>query len=247
MSPRFRLGDRTRVINRATGGVTAPGGAAGGNTTAVGAAHKVPGPTRGGLGGVGGSGELGNPQTGATSPTGAVPPWDSRYEEQTAGNQKTYLNTIAGLGLQETALKQDYGLEGPYADAKTNPYSRAAALEQAYHQANKGTLNSAGNQLYAGSTTNHLEGNRTSYDRGRNELERSYLAELNELAAKRAEALQEQEEANRQAEWQRIERAEQQPLDPSQAPAGKKKQPAKKPEQKPKKNQAYLANARKAH
>jgi hypothetical protein len=115
-------------------------------------------------------------------------PWDTRYEEEVGGARKKYLDTTTNLDYAQTGIEQDYGLAPAYNDYQSNPYSRAALLESQYQKANRGTLNSAGYQLYSGSAGNHLAANRSGYDINRDQLEKTYQAALAENTAKRTEA-----------------------------------------------------------
>lgn len=151
-------------------------------------------------------------------------PWDTRYEEEIGGARKRYLDTVNNLDSAQVGVEQDYGLSPAHNDYQSNPYSRAALLESEYQRANRGTLNSAGYQLYSGAAGNHLAANRSSYDINRDQLEKAYNAALAEGTAKRTEAKEREAEEEREAAFGRNERAEKAPLDSSQAPPAKKKQ-----------------------
>lgn len=168
---------------------------------------------------------------GAMAPGGPSPtPWSSKAQQIVAGAQRKYLNEIANFDLAEQTAKQDFGLDPGFNDYKANPYSRAALLEQSYLNQNRGTVNSAGLQLYAGSTSNALGSNRRVYGENRDYLQKAYSGALGEISAGRAQAAQEQAEAQQQAEWEAIAAAEGAPLSPETAPGGKgKKQKQKKP------------------
>ena len=166
------------------------------------------------------------------SPAGPAPtPWSSKAQQIVAGAQKSYLNSTANFDLAEQQAKQDYGLDPGFNDYKSNPYSRAALLQQNYLDANRGTMNSAGLQLYSGSTSNRLGANRSGYDQNRDALTKTYRDALGEISAKRTEAAEAKAEKEQEAEWGAIEAAEGAPLDSSAAPAsggGNKKQRRKK-------------------
>ncbi|MBS1893662.1 MAG: hypothetical protein JST59_20370, partial [Actinobacteria bacterium] len=126
-------------------------------------------------------------------------------------------------------------------DYKSNPYSRASALEKSYETANRGTNNSAGLQLYAGSTSNRLGQNRATRDLNWNNLNSEYQTALGGISAERVKAKEAQREADQEAYWNRIREAEE--TEPSaeaapetsdqgssgsgSAPGGKKKQKQK--------------------
>lgn len=135
-------------------------------------------------------------------------PWDSSYEQAVSGAQRNYLNTTANLNLAEQTAQQDYGLAPGFNDYQSNPYSRAAALEQSYKTANRATITTAGNQLYAGSTSNALNANRSTYGAGRDALEKSYRDALGEINQGRTKAAEERAETEQGAYWDRVRNAE---------------------------------------
>jgi hypothetical protein len=227
---------RRQIVNRAVqarrpannGGTTAPRSAAGGPRTGlgqrrpaqgrIGLGNARPAKGQGGLGG--GAPVLGGAPTPAYKPT----PWNSKAEEIVNSARKKYLGENTNFDLAEQEIKQDFGLEGPrsknihgvhqfqlspgFNDYQSNPYSRAALLEKSFQNANRGTMNSRGLQLYSGSTSNQLAGNRGTYDKSHDELEKLYRDALGEVSEGRAKAAEEKAEKERQAEWERIEAAE---------------------------------------
>ena len=201
-----------------SGGITAPRA-----RTGLGQARPVPA-YKAGVG----SGRL-VPHTGASpaAPTAPAPapgprptPWSAAYEQSLGNSGKTYADTIASLGLKEQAAKQDFGLDPGFNDYKSNPYSRAALLEQSFQTANRGSVNSAGLQLYSGSTSNHLAANRSTNDANRDSLMKTYAAALQEITDARTEAAQRKAEDDANATWKSVEDAEEEPLDSETAPAG---------------------------
>ena len=100
--------------------------------------------------------------------------------------------TLAGLRVQGLATQQAYGLEGPFADAATNPYSRAAQLQKSYEQAQRGNLNSsaAAGQLYAGSFQNARQATRADLDQKMDSLWKDYNADRFETRQEGIEARQ---------------------------------------------------------
>jgi len=162
----------------------------------------------------------------------APTPWNSKAEQIVAGARKSYLDASGNFDLAEQTAKQDFGLDPGFNDYKSNPYSRAALLEQSYQNANRGTMNNAGLQLYSGSTSNALGANRGVYSQNRDELAKTYRDALGEITAGRTKAAEEKAEREREAEWERIAGAEGAELDPQTAPGGgggKKGKPKSKP------------------
>jgi hypothetical protein len=166
---------------------------------------------------------------GVAAPNGPTPtPWNSKAEQIVAGARRNYLAAQGNFDLAEREAQQDYGLDPGFNDYKANPNSRAALLEQSYQNANRGTVNSAGLQLYSGATSNALGANRGVYGRSRDELAKSYREALGEIGQGRVKAAQEQAEREQEAEWDRIAAAEAAEPDASAAPPGKAK-PKNKP------------------
>lgn len=204
-----------------SGGTTAPRSAAKGPR--LGQNHPAHG--RIGLGGakpVAGPGVIaGGGAGGGAAPVAYKPtPWNSKAEEIVNAARRGYLGSQTNFDLAEQEAKQDYGLDQGFNDYKANPYSRAALLEQSYQNANRGTMNSAGLQLYSGSTSNALGSNRSTLDLNRNNLANSYREALGEITAGRTKAAEEKAEKERQAEWERIEAAEAQEPEGEASPPG---------------------------
>ena len=176
----------------------------------------------------------GIPAPGGAAPNPAAPtptPWNTKAEQIVAGANKKYLDSSGNFDLQEQQAKQDFGLDPGFNDYKSNPNSRAALLEQTYLTANRGTMNSAGLQLYSGSTSNRLGGNRANYSANRDQLAKSYRDALGEIGAGRLKAAEEKAEAEREAEWERIAAAEgvEPEAEAAPAPGGKKRPKRRKP------------------
>lgn len=148
-------------------------------------------------------------------------PWDTKAEQIVSGARRKYLNEGIGFDLSEQQAKQEFGLEAGFNNYQSNPYSRAALLEAEFQKANRGTMNSAGRALYGSSTSNALGANRAGYGRNRNELANAYREALGEISTGRARATQEKADSEAEAEWERISSAEEAPLEPQAAPAGK--------------------------
>lgn len=213
---------RAHPARQPSGGTTAPRGTAGGPRTGVGAGRPAPPPRRTAVG-------PGRPLPAAgASGAGAAPggraptPWDSRAEQKISGARKSYLDATGSTTLDEETLKQEFGLDGPYADVTSNPNSRAALLEETFKQHNAGTMNTAGYNLYSGSTGNRLNANRVGYGRDRDQLEQLYRDELQKLNDRRLEAAERKQGEEGEADWERVQHAEEEPLDPTQAPQPKK-------------------------
>lgn len=147
-------------------------------------------------------------------------PWNAAYEEAASTANRNYLLAGQNLDLAQQRTESTYGLNN--SDYMANPYSRAALLQQSYLAANRGTLNTAGNQIYAGSTTNRLNENRNRLSQGRDALEKSYLDTLGEINAKRSEAAAQKDTEISAAKQRQIEAAEKAPLEPEAAPAGRR-------------------------
>jgi hypothetical protein len=202
-----------------SGGTTAPRSAAGGATTGIGQNRRAPG--GGKLGG--GIAKPPGAPAGAPAPavaTGPTPtPWSSKYEQTVAGANKKYLDASGNFDLQEQTAKQDFGLDPGFNDYQSNPNSRAALLEQSFLTNNRGTMNSAGNQLYSGSTSNRLAANRTNYGTSRDSLAKSYRDALGEVSTGRAKAKETQDEEAREAYWNSVGEAEKSEPEAEAAPA----------------------------
>jgi hypothetical protein len=160
------------------------------------------------------------------APPAATPytptPWNSKADQIVAGAQKSYLDASGNFDLAEQNAKQEFGLDPGFNDYKVNPNSRAALLEETYLKGNRGITNSAGLQLYSGSTSNRLGANRTDYGVNRDQLAKTYRDALGEISAGRTKAAEEKAEKEREAEWERISAAESAEPEAEAAPAGKK-------------------------
>jgi len=192
------------------------------------------------LPGGGGGAPSGTPGGIAPAPT----PWNSRYEQTVSGARRKYLNAEGNLDLSEAQAKQEFGLDPGFNDYQSNPNSRAALLEQTYLNHNRGIMNSAGLQLYSGSTSNRLGNNRSAYGANRDQLASTYRDALGEIGAKRTQAAEEKAEAEQGAEWDRIGDAEKAPLDPEAAPGRGGKAPRGKAKTKARKNPDRAASTR---
>lgn len=201
---------KPRVAN---GGTTAPRSAAGGigvynnrnlsGVAGLGQAKKVP------------VSQAAIP--GAAAPPAATPtPWDSAYEQSTAGAQNRYVDTINNLGVKKLATEQEYGVDPGYNDYKANPYSRAAALEDAYQRSQRASANSlaSSGQGYSGASQNAETYNREHDAQERDALEKAYRSALQQYGNEEAEAGDRKNEEDSAASWKRIENASGAELEP---------------------------------
>jgi hypothetical protein len=182
-----QIGNRQAVIRQNIGGARRAGGAAG-----LGQARPAQGPMPG-------------PASPAPVPQGAPTPWDLAASQSEANAQRNYGNTLAQIGSNWALTQQEYGLEGPYADAANNPYSKATLLQRSYDNARRGTTNSAGNQLYAGSTVNAQNANTFSYNEGYDALQKGYARAGAEKVSAEQAAQERLQAAGEEANWRRIE------------------------------------------
>lgn len=208
-----------------TGGTTAPPAAAKSPATGLGGART---PNRGAR--IGGNqavpqapAQSGAPAAAAQQP---VMPWDIGAANDEAAAGKNLGNKLTGLNAGWLMKQQEYGLEGQWADAASNPYSRSALLQRSYNNAKAGTTNSAGQQLYAGSFINAQNSNTHNFNMGRDELQRNYAQDNAQYVAGKAGAEDEYRERLSQAGWDRINAGLEAPLEPAPAAA---KPAAKKP------------------
>lgn len=204
-----------------TGGTTAPGGV--GQTKGQSQPNKNPysGLISGNVGGM----------LAAANPTPM--PWDSAYEQSVGNARAKYNNALINAGLAQTTAQQEYGLDTGFNDYQANPYSRAALLEQSFQRANRGSTNSyaSSGQLYAGSLSNALTANRSSYGESRDSLEKTYRAALQEIEDRKTQARNDMNDEIAGAGWDRVSAASAADLQPDTSPAPK---PAQQKQAKPK-------------
>lgn len=167
------------------------------------------------------------PQQQASGPM----PWDVAAANQEAGALAKRNNTLTGLNAGWGRTQQEYGLEGPWADYASNPFSRAALLQRSYDNAKRGTLNGAGNQLYAGSYVNSQNQNTHQFSLGRNELQNAYANAQAEYISKQQEAENAYNESLAEAAWNRVNaglqsQPEPMPAAPGPTPPAPGQQPA---------------------
>jgi hypothetical protein len=131
-------------------------------------------------------------------------PWDVGAANDEALAGKKYANAASTLDSSWLRTQQDYGLEGPWADVASNPYSRAAAFQRSYDNARRGTTNSAGRNLYAGSYINAQNQNTRQMNIGRDDLQKSYAQANAQHVAEKQEAQNRYQEELNQAAWERV-------------------------------------------
>lgn len=189
------------------------------------------------------------PNQGGTQPIQGAPgapgapqapqmPWDLAAANDEAGAQKRLGNTLTGLDSGWMRTQQDFGLEGQWADAASNPYSRASLLQRSYDNAKRGTTNSAGQNLYSGSFVNAQNSNTHQFNMGRDELQKAYAEANAGYIAERQGAMDQFNEALSGAAWDRVNAglgAELEPAPLSAPGAARKPQQQQKKKQQPKK------------
>lgn len=183
---------------------------------------------QGGQGGTQGPNSTGvASQPSPQSPTAM--PWDAQATGLSAQGQRSYGDEMASIGSERDFTLRNIGLGAGY---ENNPYSQASLLQRQREIGMRGTLNRAGNQLYAGSTVNRLGGVDRSYGEGRYNLEQLKAAKEAQWDQRSERALHAKEGADEEAQWGAIERASDAPPAPAplgggkgwtgQAPTGKK-------------------------
>lgn len=244
-----QISNRQKAIKKSiTGGTSAPASAAQGvfPRTQLTGQWSPKGETQGtkyaqGLGAA--------PQPGAAPPVQPQPvmPWDVAAANSEAGAVQKRNNTLTGLDSGWLREQQEYGLEGPWADYASNPYSRASLLQRSYDNAKRGSLNTAGNQLYAGSYINAQNSNTHNFSLGRDELQKGYDTDYAQYQGGRQAAEDQYRQELAQAGWDRVNAGLQAEPEPAPVP-GAPAQPAKKGKPAPRKDQikANIAPARKA-
>jgi len=97
-------------------------------------------------------------------------PFDSRAARESAELGNEAADTRASLAAKFAAAQNELG----FGAGVGNPYSAAAENKTALVNRQRGIANSAGNQLYAGSTLNKQSAARSDYDRNQKDLEDSF-------------------------------------------------------------------------
>lgn len=175
------------------------------------------------------AGQYAAPAAPPAAPPQAPMPWDVAASNDEAAAERKRDNAQTGLSAGWLRSEQDYGLQGPWADYKTNPYSQAALLQRQYQNAQQGTKNSyaAGGHLYSGALLRAREGNTTAFDQSRDQLVRSRDDAFAKNQAERVGADDAYNEAKGEAGWRRVNAGIAEEPDATAAPAGKKKRKSK--------------------
>jgi len=139
--------------------------------------------------------------------------------------ERNYGNSLAGIASNEDFERRRIGLGAGY---ENNPYSQASLLQRQREIGNRGTINRAGNQLYAGATVNRLGGVERGYNEGRYNLEQSLAAKEAGWNQQRQEAEAKQQEAQLAAQEGALERAANEAPAPAPVGGGQQQQQRKR-------------------
>jgi hypothetical protein len=159
----------------------------------------------GGLG-VGGA----KPVAAAPTPASAAPaapPWDATAQAEEAAAQRAYEDSVGSISSQRDFRERYFGLGDGYNDPTANPYSQAALLQDQHEIGERGTMNAAGLQLYAGSTVNRLAGNDSAYAKNLYNLKLQQEEEQARWAQEEQAAQHARESAREEASAGAIQRA----------------------------------------
>lgn len=99
-------------------------------------------------------------------------PWDSQAQRESGELGNEAADTRASLAAKFAAAQNSLG----FGAGASNPYSQSAENKTTLENNARGITNTAGNQLYAGSTANKQSAARSSYDKQQKALEDSYAA-----------------------------------------------------------------------
>lgn len=155
----------------------------------------------------------GTPAPTLPGPTPQSLPVDPSYDAATGNAQRNLALTQAGLAYQRQQLGSTYGLgingAGVVIDDPSNPYSRAAALQESYRRSQAGSTTSmaARGQLYSGALQNEQNENANVNSRQRDALIRQFLGENQGLQQRELQAASDYQGALTQAGSDRIMRA----------------------------------------
>lgn len=97
-------------------------------------------------------------------------PWDSTAQRESAELGNEAADTRASLEAKYASAQNELG----FGSGAENPYSRSAENKTQLGNNQRGITNTAGNQLYAGSTINKQSSARSEYDKNQKALEDSY-------------------------------------------------------------------------
>lgn len=99
-------------------------------------------------------------------------PFDSQAQRESAELGNEAGDTRASLAAKYAAAQSDLG----FGSGASNPYSQSAENKTNLDNNARGITNTAGNQLYAGSTSNKQSAARSGYDKNQKALEDSYAS-----------------------------------------------------------------------
>lgn len=114
----------------------------------------------------GGGGGRGRGGLGPAAPM----PWDSQAQRESGELGNEAADTRASLAAGYAKAQNELG----FGAGASNPYSKSAENKDTLASNQRGITNTAGNQLYAGSTLNKQSGARSAYDKNQKALEDSY-------------------------------------------------------------------------
>lgn len=97
-------------------------------------------------------------------------PWDSTAQREASGLGNEAADTRATLSNRWQQQQEEMGL----GEGASNPYSHASQLARERDNNQRGVVNTAGNNLYSGSTVNAQRQTERQYDEGFNQLTAAY-------------------------------------------------------------------------
>lgn len=127
---------------------------------------------------------------------------------------------MAGLSSKRDFRERSFGLSEGYNDPAANPWSQAALLQHQHDVGTRGTMNSAGLNLYSGSTVNGLASNDRQYAMGLGQLKQQQEEEQAAWAREEQELAQERQTAREEASGGAVERAAETEPEPMPATGG---------------------------
>ena len=142
-------------------------------------------------------------------------PWDNLSTLEAAGTQRKAATGIANDAAEPDFQERYYGNFTPNGVPDiNNPYSQAALLESQHINARRADVNSAGNQLYAGSTKNRLNQADLKFNIAQNAQVLQEQGVLAKIEGKDQGYEQEGREAGPNASLAAAGRLEKQPIEP---------------------------------
>lgn len=145
-------------------------------------------------------------QFGAVQSTPTPVPWSAAAETAYGNATRDYNTTTAGIQAQQLQTNYEYG--GPSGD-NSNPFSRAAMLQQAYQRNVNSTMNNyaARGQLYAGSFNNAQAIDSNNLNQGADALLNAYKAQSQQYSQANLSALTAETDAQKAAYVQALQDA----------------------------------------